>query len=132
MGFIPSRSTVKQSREHHSGEPEQRSYWYRTVFTVPKDWARRQVWLHFDGANFSSEVWVNGAPAGTIQGAFVRRRFDITKLVKPGETAVLAVKVTPQPHPGVPHEHTIANGVGKNGMQPSMGRRFCARLGGTG
>ncbi len=91
------------------------SYWYRTVFTVPKDWARRQVWLHFDGANFSSEVWVNGTQAGTIQGAFVRRRFDITKLVKPGETAVLAVKVTPQPHPGVPHEHTIANGVGKNG-----------------
>jgi len=91
------------------------SYWYRTVFTVPKSWARRQVWLHFDGANFSSEVWVNGTQAGTIQGAFIRGRFDITKLVTPGETAVLAVKVAPQPHPGVPHEHTIANGVGKNG-----------------
>lgn len=52
---------------------------------------------------------------GSIQGAFVRGRFDISRLVKAGENAVLAVKVTPQPHPGVPHEHTIANGLGKNG-----------------
>ena len=91
------------------------SYWYRTVFTVPREYAHRQVWVHFDGANFSSEVWVDGTQVGTIQGAFIRGRFDITKLVKPGETAVLAVKVSPQPHPGIPHEHTIADGVGKNG-----------------
>lgn len=91
------------------------SYWYRTTFTVPKDYAHRQVWVHFDGANFTSDVWVNGSQVGTIQGAFIRGRFDITKYVKPGETAVLAVRVSPQPHPGVPHEHNIANGVGRNG-----------------
>jgi len=91
------------------------SYWYRTTFTVPKDYAHRQVWVHFDGANFTSDVWVNGSQVGTIQGAFIRGRFDITKYVKPGETAVLAVRVSPQPHPGVPHEHNIVNGVGRNG-----------------
>ncbi|MGB7170716.1 MAG: sugar-binding domain-containing protein [Acidobacteriaceae bacterium] len=91
------------------------SYWYRTTFTVPKDYAHRQVWVHFDGANFTSDVWVNGSQVGTIQGAFIRGRFDITKFVKAGETAVLAVRVSPQPHPGVPHEHNIVNGVGRNG-----------------
>jgi hypothetical protein len=91
------------------------SYWYRTLFTVPKEYSRRQIWIHFDGANYSSEVWVNGTQVGTITGAFIRGRFDITKLVKAGETAVVAVKVSPQPHPGEPHEHNIANGVGKNG-----------------
>jgi hypothetical protein len=91
------------------------SYWYRTVVSIPKEYAHRQVWVHFDAANFSSEVWVNGTQVGTIRGGFIRGRFDITKLVKPGETAVLAVKVSPQPHPGIPHEHTIADGVGKNG-----------------
>ena len=91
------------------------SYWYRIAFTVPKQYAHRFVALHFDGGNFRSEVWVNGTDVGPIQGAFIRGRFDITKLVKPGATAVLAVQVFPQPHPGVPHEHTIANGVGKNG-----------------
>jgi hypothetical protein len=91
------------------------SYWYRTSIAIPKNYAHHQVWIHFDGANFSSEVWVNGTHAGTINGAFIRGRFDITPLVRPGSTAVLAVKVSPQPHPGDPHEHTIANGVGKNG-----------------
>jgi hypothetical protein len=91
------------------------SYWYRTTFSVPKKYAHRYVALHFDGANFRSEVWVNGTHVGTIQGAFVRGRFDITKLVKAAKTAVLAVQVFPQPHPGVPHQHTIANGVGENG-----------------
>jgi hypothetical protein len=91
------------------------SYWYRTTFTVPQNYAHHQIWIHFDGANFTSEVWVNGTQAGTIQGGFIRGRFDITSLVKPGSAAVLAVKVSPQPHPGVPHEHTIADGVGKNG-----------------
>lgn len=60
------------------------SYWYRTNFSVPKKYAHRQVVLHFDGVNFRSEVWVNGVHAGSIQGAFIRGRFDITKLVKPG------------------------------------------------
>ena len=91
------------------------SYWYRVSFMVPKDYAHHQVAVHFDGANFRSEVWVNGNHVGSIQGAFIRGRFEITKLVKAGETAVLAVQVYPQPHPGVPHQHTIANGVGKNG-----------------
>jgi hypothetical protein len=91
------------------------AWWYRTTVKVPLGYAHRQVWLHFDGANFASDVWVNGTQVGTITGAFIRGRFDITKLVKLGETAVIAVKVSPQPHPGVPHEHTIADGVGKNG-----------------
>jgi hypothetical protein len=91
------------------------SYWYRTTLAIPKSYTHRQIWLHFDGVNFSSEVWVNGNQVGTINGAFIRGRFDITKFVKPGATAVVAVHVSPQPHPGIPHEHTIANGVGKNG-----------------
>jgi hypothetical protein len=106
------------------------SYWYRTTFTVPKDYSHRQVWVHFDGANFSSEVWVSGTQVGTIQGAFIRGLFDITQLVKPGDTAVLAVKVSPQPHPGVPHEHNIANGVGKNGGITALdGATFLSTIG---
>jgi hypothetical protein len=90
-------------------------WWYRTTVTVPAAFAHRLVWLYFAGANFSSDVWVNGHEAGTFTGAFLRGQFDVTKFVKPGETAVIAVKVSPQPHPGVPHEHNIANGLGPNG-----------------
>jgi hypothetical protein len=105
-------------------------WWYRTAFTVPREFAHRQVWIHFDGANYSSEVWVNGTQVGTITGAFIRGRFDISKLVKPGDTAVVAVKVSPQPHPGVPHEHNIANGVGKNGGITALdGPTFLSTIG---
>ena len=91
------------------------SWWYRTSFEVPRGYAHRQLWLNFEGVNYGAEVWVNGNSIGTIQGAFVRGLFDISSYVKAGKTATLAVLVHPQPHPGDPHEHTIANGLGKNG-----------------
>jgi hypothetical protein len=90
-------------------------YWYRTVFTVPKDYAGKKIWLNFEGINYAAEVWVNGKNVGGIKGAFIRGIFDITSGVKPGEEAALAVLITPQPHPGTPHEHTLANGMGSNG-----------------
>ena len=91
------------------------SYWYRTTFTVPESYSGHRVWLNFDGVNYHADVWVNGTKAGGITGAFVRGNFDISSLVKAGQTATLAVLVAPQPHPGDPIEHTIARGLGKNG-----------------
>ncbi len=91
------------------------SYWYRTTFTVPESYSGRRVWLNFDGINFHADVWVNGAKAGAITGAFTRGTFDISSLAKAGQTATLAVLVAPQPHPGDPIEHTISRGLGKNG-----------------
>ena len=78
-------------------------YWYRTVFKIPKAYAGRQVWLNFDGINFSAQVWVNGRQVGAMKGAFSRGIFDISQDVKAGKKAVLAVLVSPQPHPGDPH-----------------------------
>jgi hypothetical protein len=90
-------------------------YWYRTVFEVPKSYGGKHVWLNFEGINFSARVWVNGKQVGAVKGAFHRGIFDISTAVTPGKRAVLAVLVSPQPHAGDPHEHTIRDGVGKNG-----------------
>ncbi len=91
------------------------SYWYRTLVDIPKSYDGKQVWLNFDGINYSATVWVNGAQVGTMRGGFVRGNFDITDNVKPGKQAVVAVLVAPEPHPGIPHEHTLRDGMGKNG-----------------
>jgi hypothetical protein len=91
------------------------SYWYRTVARIPSEYRNRHVWLNFDGINYSAAVWVNGTQVGSIKGAFIRGNFDVSTLVQPGRSAVIAVLITPQPHPGVPHEHTIRNGIGGNG-----------------
>jgi beta-galactosidase/beta-glucuronidase len=91
------------------------SWWYRTTFIVPAEYAGKKVWLNFDGINYSAEMWVNGQKAGAVRGAFARGIFDVTDFVAPGRQAAVAVLVTPQPHPGESHEHTIADGMGKNG-----------------
>jgi beta-mannosidase len=106
------------------------SYWYRATFTVPKANKGRLTWLHFAGINYAAEVWVNGHQAGSMRGAFIRGDFDVTAYVKPGTQAVLAVLVAPEPHPGVPIEHTVANGIGKNGGITAMdGPTFLSTIG---
>jgi mannosylglycoprotein endo-beta-mannosidase len=106
------------------------SYWYRTTFTVPAAYKGRYIWLHFGGVNYSAEIWVNGHQAGTMRGAFIRGDFDISQLVKPGRRAILAVLVSPQPHPGIPHEHTVALGVGQNGGETAIdGPTFLSTIG---
>ncbi|MGB6723769.1 MAG: sugar-binding domain-containing protein [Terracidiphilus sp.] len=106
------------------------SYWYRTTVMVPKTYGRREVWLNFDGINYSAVVWVNGAQVGTMRGAFIRGVFDITAVVQPGRNAVIAVLVSPQPHPGVPHEHTLRAGIGPNGGESAIdGPTFLCTLG---
>ncbi|MGA7473617.1 MAG: sugar-binding domain-containing protein [Candidatus Sulfotelmatobacter sp.] len=106
------------------------SYWYRTTFTVPAASKGHHTWLHFCGINYAAQIWVNGHEAGTMRGAFIRGDFDISEFVKPGRRAVLAVLVTPQPHPGVPHEHTVALGVGKNGGETAVdGPTFLSTIG---
>jgi Exo-beta-D-glucosaminidase Ig-fold domain/Glycosyl hydrolases family 2/Glycosyl hydrolases family 2, sugar binding domain/Glycosyl hydrolases family 2, TIM barrel domain len=105
-------------------------FWYRTVVKVPKDYKDRQVWLNFEGINFSAQVWVNGQQVGTMKGAFARGIFDISPMVKAGKKMALAVLVSPQPHPGVPHEHTIRDGVGKNGGMTAIdGPTFLSTIG---
>jgi hypothetical protein len=104
--------------------------WYRTEFTVPKSYAGRHVWLHFDGINYSAAIWINGKQVGSMRGAFIRGAFDISYAVRPGAVAALAVFVSPQPHPGVPHEHTLLDGVGQNGGVTALdGPTFLSTIG---
>lgn len=59
---------------------------YRRKFTVPEGWARKRVFIVFDGVMTDTEVFVNGKPAGPKhQGGFYRFQYEITELIKPGE-----------------------------------------------
>ncbi|MBX9885981.1 MAG: glycoside hydrolase family 2, partial [Novosphingobium sp.] len=102
-------------------------YWYRTVFTVPAEAAGKALALRFDGINYAAEVWINGAVKGGTRGAFTRGRFAFTP--QAGEN-VVAVRVSPPPHPGIPHEQSIKGGVGENGGQLAIdGPTFVATEG---
>ena len=65
---------------------------YRRDFTVPNEWADRQVILHFEGVDSAFHVWVNGQAVGFSKGSRVPAEFDVTEHVRPGPN-VLAVRV---------------------------------------
>lgn len=102
-------------------------YWYRTSFNLPAEAAGKALALRFDGVNYAAEVWINGQREGSMKGAFARGRFSFTPA--PGEN-VIAVKVSPPPHPGIPHEQSVKGGVGENGGQLAIdGPTFVATEG---
>jgi len=67
---------------------------YRREFTVPAAWQGKVVRLVFDGSMTDTSVWINGRSAGpTHSGAFYQFRYDITPLLKFGETNLIEVTV---------------------------------------
>jgi hypothetical protein len=80
------------------------SWWYRRAFELPpglSPGAGRRVWLEFDGINHHAEIWLNGTSVGELTHPFARGAFDVTSILARGEQ-VLAVRISPMPHPGSP------------------------------
>jgi beta-galactosidase/beta-glucuronidase len=90
-------------------------YWYRVEFHPPASLAGRRLVIKLHGINYAASVWLNGRPLGDLRGAFMRGAFDATGLVVPGRPNALALRISPPPHPGIPHEQSIEAGPGPNG-----------------
>ena len=91
-------------------------YWYRSVFATPASVRTgRRSTLEVKGINYAAEVWLNGRRLGDIRGAFTRGLFDVTGMLESGEPNVIALRVSPPPHPGIPHEQSVSAGPGNNG-----------------
>ena len=90
-------------------------YWYRASSKRLSSLHGQHLTLTFEGINYKADVWLNGESLGTITGAFIRGVFDVTNVMKPGQTNVLAVRISPPPHPGIPQEQSIKGGPGENG-----------------
>jgi hypothetical protein len=105
-------------------------YWYRVEFKTPSESHGRRLTLTFEGVNYAAEVWLNGKKLGGFTGAFLRGKFDVTKLVSDSGENALAVRVSPPPHPGIAHEQSIKAGPGENGgIQVIDGPTFAATEG---
>ncbi|WBB67874.1 discoidin domain-containing protein [Micromonospora sp. WMMD812] len=81
------------------------SWWYRRALRLPRGLDTspgRHVWLEFDGINHEATTWVNGKQVGAVAHPFARAAYDITDALAGHSEHVVAVRVTPMPHPGTP------------------------------
>jgi len=69
--------------------------WYRKHFPLPADYARRRVFIDFDGVMANSDVWINGAHLGKRPYGYVSFRYELTGHLSFGDQRpnVLAVRV---------------------------------------
>ncbi|MFE9859093.1 glycoside hydrolase family 2 TIM barrel-domain containing protein [Streptomyces sp. NPDC005780] len=65
---------------------------YRRSFTVPRGWADRRTFLHFEGVKAAHYVWINGHLTGYHEDSYTPAEYDITPYLKDG-TNQIAVEV---------------------------------------
>ena len=87
----------KNLRDHVPQDLYQHDWWYRTEFTAPEN--RQTYLLGFPGINYRADIWLNGrlvADHKQVVGMYAAHEFDVTPLIRPGQSNVLAVKVIPE------------------------------------
>ena len=64
---------------------------YTKVFTAPMEWEGKHVFIEFEGARQSAEVWLNGKRVGIHQNGVMAFGFDLTPYIKFGKENRLEV-----------------------------------------
>src|SRR5882757_305600 len=96
-GVYPNLYVGKHLRDHVPQDLYKQDWWYRTEFTAPE--GRKTYLLGFPGINYRGEIWLNGrlvANRAQVVGMYAAHEFDVTPLIRPGQSNTLAVKVTPE------------------------------------
>ncbi|XOV91056.1 MAG: glycoside hydrolase family 2 TIM barrel-domain containing protein [Bacteroidota bacterium] len=91
--------------------------WYVKQLAVPAEWEGKTVFIKFEGANQTSELFLNGKPIGNHIGGYTAFSFDLSTVLKYGETNVLAVKVDNSHDENIPPltaDYTFYGGIYRN------------------
>jgi hypothetical protein len=99
------------------------NFWYRNSFNIPASQQGRKVYLNFDAINWKADVWFNGQLLSndqqgyehSIEGAFIRAKFDISALANYGGQNYLAVLIHRNKTPGLVTTQGLAEGPMGNG-----------------
>ncbi len=67
--------------------------WYRRSFTIPADWGKKNILLHFGAVDWQAVVYVDGQRVGEHRGGYDHFTFDITPFLKKGQAHELMVGV---------------------------------------
>ncbi len=84
---FPVESALSGVMEHHE------TIWYKRNFTVPSDWKKERLLLHFGAVDYEAEVFVNGKKVGLHTGGYDSFSFDVTSAINGKGLQEVAVKV---------------------------------------
>jgi exo-1,4-beta-D-glucosaminidase len=77
------------------------SWWYRTEFSLPPEFLKKNVWLHLAGINYRANIWLNGskiADSEQVAGAYREFDFQINQALRLRVKNVLAIETfAPEP-----------------------------------
>jgi beta-galactosidase len=96
---LPHTAQLMPLAAGHPARQWQGICWYRKQIPLPSAAAGKDVFLRFDGAMNAAEIWVNGQSAGAFMGGYLPYVMDITRLVHPGVTNVIAVRLDNRDNP---------------------------------
>ncbi len=58
--------------------------WYEREFTIPADWSKGRILLHFGAVDWECAVWINDVKTGGHAGGYTPFSFDITNALQKG------------------------------------------------
>jgi len=67
--------------------------WYHNSFTVPANWKKKNILLHFGAVDWETEVWLNNIKIGSHRGGYTPFSFDVTPFLNKSGEQDLLVKV---------------------------------------
>ncbi len=62
--------------------------YYHRAFTLPEDFIKSRVFLHFDAVDYECEITLNGKLAGRHRGGYTPFTLDVTDIIKDGGNAI--------------------------------------------
>jgi Glycosyl hydrolase 2 galactose-binding domain-like/Exo-beta-D-glucosaminidase Ig-fold domain/NedA-like, galactose-binding domain/Glycosyl hydrolases family 2 len=104
-------------------------FWYRDIFEISPDCRGRRLWLVFEGINWKADVYLNGTKLGSIKGAFIRTRFDITSVAVCGGENCVAVLIHKVAHPGEVQHKQLGRHYRNGGILGLDSPTFLASIG---
>lgn len=73
--------------------PDSLTGYYRTEFTVPKEWRGQQIYIRFDGVLRGYDLWINDHYVGSWESAYNTRIFNLTPYLRKQGPQQLAMRV---------------------------------------
>lgn len=73
--------------------------WYERTITVPSAWKGKRVYVVIGASDWRTSAWLDGVKLGDHQGGYTPFSLELTKLMTPGASQRLTLRVDDTDHP---------------------------------